>query len=63
MHTSIPQMKNLFILSAILLVQLSARSQSTLTLDKVHSKVGFTVTHHMISEMELRLTGEFDKSY
>lgn len=48
----IPHVKNLFILSSILLLQFSAYSQSTWTLDKAHSKVGFTVTHHMISEVD-----------
>jgi polyisoprenoid-binding protein YceI len=45
-------MKKILILSIILLLQISVRAQSTWTLDKVHSKVGFTVTHHMISEVD-----------
>jgi polyisoprenoid-binding protein YceI len=48
----IPQMKKLIILTTIFLIQFSLSAQSTWTLDKVHSKVGFTVTHHMISEVD-----------
>ncbi len=45
-------MKNIIILSALVLIQFSVNAQSTWTLDKVHSKIGFTVTHHMISEVD-----------
>lgn len=45
-------MKKQTLLLACLLVQCCAFSQNVWTLDKAHSKVGFTVTHHMISEVD-----------
>jgi polyisoprenoid-binding protein YceI len=43
--------KNIFLL-AFLLAQFHGMAQAVWTLDKAHSKVGFTVTHHMISEVD-----------
>ena len=37
---------------AFLLVTVSLMAQSVWTLDKGHSRIGFTVTHHMISEVD-----------
>ena len=45
-------MKKTTFLLAFILVQCCAFSQSVWTLDRAHSKIGFTVTHHMISEVD-----------
>jgi polyisoprenoid-binding protein YceI len=45
-------MKKHTLLFLFILAQLYANGQSVWTLDKAHSKIGFTVTHHMISEVE-----------
>src|SRR4249920_2050569 len=44
-------MKNTIILFTLMVLSLSGFSQ-TWSLDKGHSKIGFTVTHHMISEVD-----------
>ncbi|MEK6782690.1 MAG: YceI family protein [Bacteroidota bacterium] len=44
-------MKNLITLFLALLVSIVSMAQ-TWSLDKGHSKIGFTVTHHMISEVD-----------
>lgn len=46
------EMKKTTFLLAFILVQYCAFAQSVWTLDKAHSKIGFTVTHHMISEVD-----------
>lgn len=43
--------KNIFI-AALLLANAGLYGQNTWTLDPGHSKIGFTVTHHMISEVD-----------
>ena len=45
-------MKKIAFFFALFLIQLGTNAQSVWTLDKAHSKVGFTVTHHMISEVD-----------
>jgi polyisoprenoid-binding protein YceI len=43
--------KFLFLLIAVVITG-SALAQATWSIDKGHSKIGFTVTHHMISEVD-----------
>lgn len=45
-------MKNLVFILVYVLSSSSLIGQDVWTLDKGHSKVGFTVTHHMISEID-----------
>lgn len=45
-------MKNLVLSAALLLAATVGFAQSTWTLDKAHSKIGFTVSHMVISETE-----------
>jgi polyisoprenoid-binding protein YceI len=45
-------MNKLTLLIVLSLAQYCAIGQSVWTLDKAHSRVGFTVTHHMISEVD-----------
>ena len=45
-------MKNITLLFALFLANSCVFAQSVWTLDPGHSKVGFTVTHHMISEVD-----------
>lgn len=50
------QMKKLNVLLAFLFVAVAASAQTTWKIDKAHSKVGFSVTHMVVSETE----GKFD---
>ncbi|MFK7776249.1 MAG: YceI family protein [Saprospiraceae bacterium] len=45
-------MKNLILISFLFAVSFSLSAQDVWTLDKSHTRVGFTVTHHMISELD-----------
>lgn len=45
-------MKKHAFLLVLSLLSVAAKAQSVWTLDKAHSKIGFTVTHHMISEVD-----------
>lgn len=45
-------MKKVYLLLFALCVTGSAFAQASWSLDKGHSKIGFTVTHHMISEVD-----------
>ncbi len=45
-------MKKIKLLVLTLMIAGGASSQATWSLDKGHSKIGFTVTHHMISEVD-----------
>lgn len=45
-------MKNLILISFLYAVSFSLSDQDVWTLDKSHTRVGFTVTHHMISELD-----------
>ncbi|HOT15618.1 MAG TPA: YceI family protein [Bacteroidales bacterium] len=45
-------MKKLVLLSAIAIVSLAGHSQTKWNVDKVHSNVGFTVQHMVISEVD-----------
>ena len=45
-------MKKINILILLVTIAGSALAQTNWTLDKGHSKIGFTVTHHMISEVD-----------
>lgn len=45
-------MKKLNVLSVVLLVSGSVLAQTTWSIDKVHSKIGFSVTHMVVSETE-----------
>jgi polyisoprenoid-binding protein YceI len=45
-------MKKMKLLLLALIVACGASAQVTWSLDKGHSKIGFTVTHHMISEVD-----------
>jgi polyisoprenoid-binding protein YceI len=45
-------MKKIKLLSLVLSIAGSAFAQPNWSVDKGHSKVGFTVTHHMISEVD-----------
>jgi polyisoprenoid-binding protein YceI len=45
-------MKKLNVMIALLLVTGSVFAQTTWTVDKAHSKLGFTVTHLMVSEVD-----------
>ena len=45
-------MKKINALLGTLLIAAGAIAQDTWSLDKGHSKIGFTVTHHMISEVD-----------
>lgn len=45
-------MKKILLLLPFFLLLNMATAQTVWTLDKIHSKVGFTVTHHMISEVD-----------
>jgi len=45
-------MKKINVMMAMLLVTGSVFAQSTWTIDKVHSKIGFSVTHMVVSETE-----------
>jgi polyisoprenoid-binding protein YceI len=46
------KMKKITVLSSLLLLAVVAFGQSTWTIDKNHSKIGFNVTHMGISEVE-----------
>jgi polyisoprenoid-binding protein YceI len=50
-------MKKMYALAAALLVAGSVSAQSTWTVDKTHAKLGFSITHLLISEVE----GSFKK--
>ena len=45
-------MKKLYAIIAMLLVAGTVSAQTTWTVDKAHSKLGFSITHLMISEVE-----------
>ncbi len=45
-------MKKLFYLFTVLLVSAGIQAQTTWTIDKVHSKIGFSVSHMVVSETE-----------
>jgi polyisoprenoid-binding protein YceI len=45
-------MKKIVILSALALASLAGMAQTTWVADKAHSKVGFTVTHLMVSDVD-----------
>ncbi len=45
-------MKKAKLLVLLLVIAGSVSAQATWSLDKGHSKIGFTVTHHMISEVD-----------
>jgi len=45
-------MKNLHLIIVFLFSTITLFSQTTWTLDKGHSKVGFTIKHHMIAELD-----------
>lgn len=45
-------MRRLFITPVVALFALNAYAQQTYTVDKAHAKVGFTVTHLMLSEVD-----------
>ena len=52
-ETQIPTMKKLNVLMALLLlVVFSTYAQTTWTIDKGHSKIGFVVTHMAVAEVE-----------
>ena len=52
-------MKKITLLLALLLANVCVFAQAVWTLDPGHSKIGFTVTHHMISEVD----GYFKNAY
>lgn len=45
-------MRNLILVFSLFAFSFSLCAQDTWTLDKSHTRVGFTVTHHMISEVD-----------
>ena len=45
-------MKKITFLSALLLASVATFAQTTWTVDKAHSKVGFTITHMMLSDVD-----------
>jgi polyisoprenoid-binding protein YceI len=45
-------MKKNMLFAALFLALFDAAAQSVWTLDKAHSKIAFTVTHHLISEVD-----------
>lgn len=55
-------MKLLMFVMLLSLSSLSLLAQDTWTLDKSHTRVGFTVTHHMISEVDGNFK-EYDASF
>jgi len=55
-------MKSIILTTFLFISSLSLLAQATWTLDKSHTRVGFTVTHHMISEVDGNFT-EYDASF